>query len=171
MSLYKYIRFTINYWGLSVYCIVPVGFKKLWAQSRKRNRKAWDRCPSSLGGKFGKCNQGLRYRFLRDRCPGFLQAKWTRETGNDPKGIINRGLGYVFPNFPPIDNGQWSHALRFCLRDFALYHNPTNFVLFTLLIPSKASWHLFTISRNSLYWDSLSYNFLKNHLVLGLPRV
>ena len=29
------------------------------AQSRKQNRKAWDRCPLSLGGKFGKHNCGL----------------------------------------------------------------------------------------------------------------
>ena len=38
------------------------------AQSRKRNCKAWYHCPSSLGGKFGKCNQDHRYRFLWVRC-------------------------------------------------------------------------------------------------------
>ena len=40
----------------------------LGVQSRKRNCKAWYRCPSSLGGKFGKRNRGHCYRFLWVRC-------------------------------------------------------------------------------------------------------
>ena len=39
------------------------------AQSCKRNHKAWYRCPSSLGGKFGKRNRGHRYRFIWVRLP------------------------------------------------------------------------------------------------------
>ena len=40
--------------------------------------------------------------------------------GNDPKGNVNEDLGYISPNFPPIDDGQWSHALWFHLRDCIL---------------------------------------------------
>ena len=40
--------------------------------------------------------------------------------GNDPKGNVNEDLGYISPNFPPIDNGQRSHTLQLCLRDWVL---------------------------------------------------
>ena len=88
------------------------------AQSRKRNCKAWYHCPSSLGGKFGKCNQDHRYRFLWVRWPKssvllpklypkrensnpklFLSeiafGQQNQTSGNEPKGIVNKDLGYV----------------------------------------------------------------------------
>ena len=60
----------------------------------------------------------------------FLQAKWAGEILTKqlwkqnrrvhPEGIVNKDLRYVSPNFPPIDNGQRSHALGFHLRDCIL---------------------------------------------------
>ena len=49
---------------------------QLRAQSHKRNRKAWDHCPSSLGVKFGKHDQ-------------------------DPEGIVKRDLSYISQIFLP----------------------------------------------------------------------
>ena len=98
------------------------------AQSRKQNR-----CPLSLGGNItevfvndsfriiarfaaqnsfgrispGKMGQGNPYQRFRETK--------LKSSGNNSKGIVNKGLGYVSPNFPPMDNGQWSHALIPCL--------------------------------------------------------
>ena len=58
-----------------------------WAQSRKRNRKARYRCLSSLGGKFGKRNQGHPYRFLRVR---FLKSSVSL-----PKRYLRKELFWI----------------------------------------------------------------------------
>ena len=62
------------------------------AQSRKRNRKAWYRSPSSLGGKFGKPNRGHRYRFLMVRClksSVLLPKLYPKRENSNPKLFLS----------------------------------------------------------------------------------
>ena len=64
----------------------------LGAQSHKRNRKAWYHCPSSLGGKFGKCNQDHRYRFLWVRCLKslvLLPKLYPKRENSNPKSFLS----------------------------------------------------------------------------------
>ena len=115
-------------------------------QSRKKTRKAWDRCPLSLGGKFGKCNlvndslgivawfccpnslgrispgkmdQGNPYKEFGETKPKSL--------GKDPEGIVNVDLSYVSPNF------------RFVIRDCALNLTDTSAPKYFLIFYSKPS--------------------------------
>ena len=56
----------------------------------------------------------LDYYFL------FWDKVWAtkpKTSGNEPKGIVNKDLGYISQIFPAKDNGQRSQALRFRLRD------------------------------------------------------
>merc|ERR1739836_78928 len=81
---------------------------KLRVQSRKRNRKAWDHCPSSLGVKFGKHNQcllndsfGIIAQSLRFCCPNSISERnnlnysflfWDRVWATKPKTLGNESL-------------------------------------------------------------------------------
>ena len=70
-------------------------------------------CPNYLGRiSLGKMGQGNPYQRVRETKRKIL--------GNDPKGNVNEDLGYISPNFPPIDNGQRSHTLQLSLRDWVL---------------------------------------------------
>ena len=99
-------------------------FLRLWAQSRKRNRKAQYRCPSSLGGKFGKQPRSLlmipsgslpevfgfiaqtlsQKGIILDNSFLFWDKVWAtkpKTLGNKPEGIVNKAFGYVSQIFLP----------------------------------------------------------------------
>ena len=78
-------------------------FLTIRAQSRKQNRKAWYRCPLSLGGKFGKRNRGHCYRFLWVRClksSVLLPNFYPKRENSNPKLFLYE-----------IAFGQWNQRL------------------------------------------------------------
>ena len=124
-------------------------------------------CPQEEN--LGKHNQGLCWRFLSDCCPNSsvlfpeifgkdfpgpfcLEKSFQKSFGQQNRQWSQRNRQQrpqlCFLNFPPNDDGQRSHALRFCLRDCALYTARSRQKLIS--IPFSGRKYVFYIQKDIL---------------------